>query len=160
MGHSRTVIQQSGFTLVELIVTMILIGILSVVALPRLNLIGGFDEIGYRDQVVAALEFARKSAIAQRRYVQVSLTGSTLSLDIASGTPEGAAATTYDRQLTLPGSSSNQISPRGSTSLAGPATLVFDPLGRATAASYSYTVTGESTATLTIDSGTGYVSQS
>lgn len=150
---------QTGFTMVELIVTMIMIGILAAVALPRMNVVGGFDEIGYRDQVIAALEFARKSAVAQRRNVQVTRTGNALSFDIASDVPEGAAANTYDRTLILPGSSVNQISPRGNTTLAGPATLVFDPLGKAAAATYVYTLTGESSQTLTVDSGTGYVSQ-
>jgi MSHA pilin protein MshC len=145
--------------MVELIVTMIMIGILAAVAIPRMNVLGGFDEIGYRDQVIAALEFARKSAVVQRRNVQVTLAGNALSFDIASDTPEGAAAMTFNRQLLLPGSNSNQISPRGSTTLNGPATLVFDTLGRASAASYVYTVTGDSAVTLTVDAGTGYVAQ-
>ena len=143
--------------MIELIVTMILIGILSAMAIPRMNLINSFDEIGYRDQVIATLEFARKSAVAQRRNVQVTRTGNSLSLLVASDIPEGAAASTFGRQLSLPGSSSNTISPRGATTLDGPATLVFDPLGRATAASYAYTVRGESEHVLTVDSGTGYV---
>lgn len=38
-----------GFTMIELIVTLILIGILAAVAIPRMNLINSFDEVGYRD---------------------------------------------------------------------------------------------------------------
>jgi len=157
---------QRGFTMIELIVAMILIGILSVVVLPRMNLINSFDEIGYRDQVIATLEFARKSAVAQRRSVRVQVSGNSLLFKIDSCHPEGSGTSTpscaslvgtYPRELIPPGSNSNQISPRGATTLAGPATLVFDPLGRATAASYTYTVTGESSHVLTVDSGTGYV---
>jgi MSHA pilin protein MshC len=158
---------QRGFTMIELVVTMILIGILSAVAIPRMNLISGFDEIGYRDQIIATLEYARKSAVAQRRSVRVQVSGNSLVFTIDSCHPEGSGASvppcgslvgTYTRNLILPGSNSNQISPRGSTILAGPATLVFDPLGRVTAASFTYTVTGDSVTTLTVDSGTGYVS--
>jgi MSHA pilin protein MshC len=155
--------------MIELIVVMILIGILSAVAIPRMNLISGFDEIGYRDQVIAALEFARKAAVAHRRGVRIQVSGSSLIFTMDSCYPEGSATSTppcaslvgtYPNNLNLPGSSSNQISPRGSTTLTGPATLVFDPLGRASATSYTYTITGDSTATLTVDAGTGYVSQS
>jgi len=158
---------QRGFTTVELIVTMILIGILSAVAIPRMNLISGFDEIGYRDQVIAALEFARKSAVAQRRSVRVQASGSALIFSIDSCYPEGNATSTpacaslvgtFPRNLVLPGGSSNQISPRGATSLtAAPATLVFDPLGKATATSYIYTITGGSSYNITVDAGSGYV---
>ncbi len=147
-----------GFTTIELIVIIVVIGILSVVAIPRMNLIDGFDEIGYRDQVIASLEFARKSAVAQRRNVRITVGSNSLSFHIASGAPEGGAANTFDRQLLLPGSSSNQIVPRqAATTVTGPATLIFDPLGRATAASFVYTVTGDATRTVTVEAGTGYV---
>ena len=147
---------QWGFTMIELIVTMVLIGILSAVAIPRMNLISGFDDIGYRDQVIATLDFGRKAAVAQRRKVQVTRTGNALSLDIASDIPEGVASSTFDRPLLLPGSNLNQIAPLGSATLdAGPTTLVFGPQGTATATSYTYMVSGQA---LTVDSGTGYVS--
>ena len=150
-----------GFTMIELIVVMIMIGILSVVAIPRMNLIGGFDEIGYRDQVIAALEFSRKSAVAARRYVCVTRADNTLSFTIDNNMPEsmGPVPSCPTPHLNLPGSSVNTISPRGSTTLSGLTTLVFDPLGRATVlpGGGSLTVTGESVVMLTVDSGTGYV---
>lgn len=139
---------------------MVLIGILSVVAIPRMNLIDGFDEIGYRDQVIATLEFARKSAVAARRYVCVQRAANSISLTIDTAIPEGRVAATCPRQqnLNLPGSSSNSISPRGSTTLGGLSSVVFDPLGRATlTGGASLTVIGDATSTLTVDSGTGYV---
>lgn len=153
---------QRGFTMVELITTMILIGILSAIAIPRMNLISGFDEIGYRDQVIATLEFARKSAVAQRRHVQVTRAGNALSFRVAKDIPEGPSATTFagasGSDLLLPGSGLNYIEPRGSTTLGGLTGVVFDPLGRATlTGGVSLTVTGDSVATLTVDSGTGYV---
>jgi MSHA pilin protein MshC len=151
---------QRGFTMIELIVTMILIGILSAVAIPRMNLISGFDEVGYRDQVIATLEFARKSAVAARRYVCVNrgLTN-TLTLTIDTAIPEsGSAVNCPAAHLNLPGTNSNGISPRGSTTLGGLSRVVFDPLGRATlTGGASLTVSGDSVVTLTVDSGTGYV---
>ena len=49
-----------GFTLIELIMVLLLLGILAVFALPRIDLTRGFDEVGYRDAVRATLEYARK----------------------------------------------------------------------------------------------------
>jgi MSHA pilin protein MshC len=151
-----------GFTTIELIVTILVIGILSAVAIPRMNLIDGFDEIGYRDQVIASLEFARKSAVAQRRNVKVTVSANSLSFRIASDVPDGPAANNFDRELLLPGSNSNQITPRqAATTVTGPGEpdgLVFDPLGRATStAGYVYTVAGDATRTITVEAGTGYV---
>ncbi len=153
-----------GFTTIELIVTILVIGILSAVAIPRMNLIDGFDEIGFRDQVAASLEFARKSAVAKRRNVQVTFQSNKLdpnyglSFDYARDVPDSIAASTFNEPLLLPGSSANRIAPRQvATTVTGPATLVFDPLGRATAGSYVYTVTGDSTRTITVEAGTGYV---
>lgn len=148
--------RQRGFTLVELVMTMIIIGILAVVALPRFDLLGGFDEIGYRDQVKATLEYARKAAVAQRRSVRVTLAGNGLTIDIQRQTPEGEGTASW-AALSLPGTSTNQITAPGAVTLTGPATLTFDPLGRPAATSYTYMVTGDSSATITVEAETGYV---
>lgn len=165
MSSSRTSCTHrpnSGFTLIELIVVMLIIGILAVVVLPRLDLLTGFDETGYRDKVKAALEFARKSAVAQRRNVRVALAANNLTLTIDNDIPEGAGAGSYPRQLTLPaadracGGTTNQICAPAGITLTGPATLTFSPLGQPSAAA-SYTVTGSTAQTITIAAETGYV---
>ena len=159
---------QSGFTLIELIVVMIIIGIMAVVVLPRFDLLRGFDEIGYRDQVKATLEYARKSAVAQRRYVCVARTGSNLTLTVDKDIPENKLAATCPREqnLNMPGSGSNGIVPRGTTTLlnTSAASVVFDALGRpwtsasaTTSSSATLTVHGDSDYSITVEAETGYV---
>ncbi|SHG64404.1 MSHA pilin protein MshC [Massilia sp. CF038] len=156
--------QQAGFTMVELIVVILITGILAAAAYPRMSS-NNFDEAGYRDQVAATLSFARKAAIAQRRNVQVTRTGNALNFLIATDVPENMTAgaplpLSAARPLILPGTSTSQIAPRaGSTTLTGPDTLVFSPLGVATASpnTFVYTVSGSTTRTLTVDALTGYV---
>lgn len=159
---------QTGFTMIELIVVMVIIGILAVVVLPRFNLLRGFDEIGYRDQVKATLEYARKSAVAQRRFTCVNRAGNNLAVSIDRDIPENrsAAACPREQNLNLPGSSSNSITPRGTTTLLGTsaASVVFDALGRPwTAASTTassaaaFTVHGDADYGITVEAETGYV---
>lgn len=164
----------SGFTMIELIMTMVIIGIMAVVALPRLDMLRGFNDAGFRDQVKATLEYARKAAVAQRRSVQVTLAGNNLTLDIETCHPEGTltstppcaapiALGTYPRGLALPvpdracaPAAPNRICAPAGVALAGPATLTFSALGVPSAGG-AYTVTGESTHTITVEADTGHV---
>jgi len=160
--------RQRGFSMIELVTVMIIISVLAVVALPNFSLLGGYDELGYRDQVKATLEFARKAAVAQRRYACVSRSGNTLSLTIDAASPEGRSVATCAgaQSLLLPGSTSNSISPRGTITLLGSsaASVLFDPQGRPwTSASATvstaaqFTVHGGGDTVITVEAETGYV---
>lgn len=164
----------AGFTLVELIVVIIVMGILAVVALPRLDLLSGFDEAAYRDKVKSALQYARRSAVAQRRVVCVTVAGSEVILEVEKTQPEdsgGSCASPQD--LNLPttdsrcsGGAANRVCPPDDVGLAD-ASLGFDALGRPldgsgnvltndTVWTVSNTSTG-STTTLTVFAESGYV---
>ncbi|MDD2948433.1 MAG: type II secretion system protein [Rugosibacter sp.] len=153
---------QTGFTLVELIMVMVLMGILATVALPRFNF-SGFDQVGFRDKARALVEFARKSAVAQRRITCVALAGNSLVLTIDNVPTDAPGAGACPRQLALPvsdttcGGPVNAVCAPNGVVLAGPAALSFDPLGRPSAAA-AYTVTGgTSSYTITVEAESGYV---
>lgn len=154
-----------GFTMIELITVLLLVGIMAFVALPRVDLLRGFDEIGYRDQVRATIEYARKSAVAQRRHVRITTAGNGMTVDISSLDPDTVAAwpTVFARALALPGSAGNAVTPpSGGTLVASVSPLVFDPLGRplnattgaALAAAATFTVSGN---VITVEAETGHV---
>lgn len=54
---------QAGFTLIELIVTLILIGILAVVALPRFIGKQGYEEVTVRDELTNKLRLVQMRAM-------------------------------------------------------------------------------------------------
>ncbi|MBD1389865.1 prepilin-type N-terminal cleavage/methylation domain-containing protein [Neiella sp. HB171785] len=54
---------QTGFTLVELVVVIIVLGVISVVAAPRFIGSQGFDEIALRDEVMQRLRAVQLSAM-------------------------------------------------------------------------------------------------
>lgn len=138
-----------GFTLVELISVMILIGILSVFALPRV--FGHeFAERGLHDGVKAALQHARHVAVASRRFVCVSNqaaqgnAAANVSIALDQRVPEGNEATNIDCatsengngvSVPLPGRSAggncaiNAVCAPEGVGLGG-ASVFFDPLGR------------------------------
>lgn len=70
----------AGFTMVELIVVMILIGILGAVGASRFFLRTGFDTGAFAEQLRVMLRYGQKLAIAQNRnvYVVGSLSGAAL----------------------------------------------------------------------------------
>ena len=73
-----------GFTLIELVMVIVLVGVLAVYAVPRMINSNDLSARGFHDTTLAYLRYAQKTAIAQRRTVCVSFTGSSVSLRIAN----------------------------------------------------------------------------
>lgn len=144
------VLRARGFTLIELIMVMVLLGILAAYAAPRIFNRADFDARGFHDETLALLRYAQKSAIAQRRAVCVNLaaTGVTMTMfanNPATGTCAAAPA------LNPP------FTPTGGTGLAGSvAAFQFSPLG-ATDQGAAITVTVPNSTSITIEAATGYV---
>jgi len=82
--HFAGLCQQRGFTLIELIMVMIILGVLAVFAAPRIFNTSDFYARGFHDETLSILRYAQKAAVAQRRTVCVSFTGTTAALKMAS----------------------------------------------------------------------------
>jgi MSHA pilin protein MshC len=69
-----------GFTIVELVTVMVILGLLAAVAMPRFFQKDSFDARSFADQNVSMLRYAQKLAIAQNRPVFILLNGSRIAL--------------------------------------------------------------------------------
>ena len=152
--------KNAGFTLVELVVTLVVIGILAAVVAPRFLGGHGFEARGFYDETLSALRYAQKTAIAQRRLVCVAFTAKTVTLAIAEVNP----AVSCNTALTGPNGStpyvidSTVFTKYGTANVvfsSFPAALNFDPLGRPSGAATIQVASFPQT--ITVEAETGYV---
>lgn len=139
---------QYGFSLVELVVVLLVVSALAVVVIPRLTGNQEFRTLGYFDSVQAAVRYAQKLAVAQRRVVYVSTSASSLQVchDAACASAVVDPVGTQAFVVTAP----------AGVSLAG-VDISFDGLGRPSAGA-TFTVTdSDSSRSFVVEPETGYV---
>lgn len=166
----RSAVVMRGFTLVELVVVMVIVGILAFTAMPRF-FDEGFSERGVHDGVRAAIEYARRSAVASRRYVCVTTTpgagvAGSVGVSMDPAVPEAAtAAVACTVALPIPGANgrggcaANQVCGERSVAINGNS-VIFNPLGQAVgadkavlAAAPSVAVAGQAAITVVPETG-------
>ena len=151
---------QRGFTLIELIMTMVIVGILAILVAPRFFDANVFKQKGFSDEVRSVLRYAQKTAIAQRKFVCVVFGLNSVTLTIDTASDPGVVTTTTcpaAASLAIPGKSTN-IASSSDASFTTPAAgtkIYFNALGKPDFTSVlNVNVNGN---TFQVESETGYV---
>ena len=143
-----------GFTLTELVMTIVIIGILSVIVAPRFMSSQPFETRGFYDEAQAVVRYAQKVAIAQRRTIFVCVAAN----EIAAISNNDCTAPTY---LAHPvGGGQLRAASRGGVTLGPVTSFSFDGLGRpsaATTVTFTSTVAGDPARQIIVEAETGYV---
>ncbi|MCP4276539.1 MAG: prepilin-type N-terminal cleavage/methylation domain-containing protein [Gammaproteobacteria bacterium] len=122
--------KSSGFTLIELVVVLFLVGILAAVAMPRFFTVSPFQEWGFNDELSSAIRYANKVAIATGCDTGVVTTATTYDLyQRATSCTSGS----FTRAVQISGgdvSGYHGTAPSGITLVASVASFYFDSNGR------------------------------
>lgn len=146
-----------GFSLVELLVIIILLSILSVIVLPRLFNKSTFDEAGFHLDLLSALRYAQKNAIATGCDVQATISAATRSYALnyrSGGTNTSCGSGAFSDPVLHPQAQGNFAGTAAAdVVLSNDLTVVFNSAGSpSTGGTVSI-----GTKTITVEPVTGYV---
>jgi MSHA pilin protein MshC len=146
-----------GFTLIELVTVMTVLGILAAFLGPRFFSQQVFSERGCADELAFALRVSQKAAVATGCPVQLTLTSTSYAAaqQAASGNACNPADTTWSVAVIGADGTAIQGSAPSSTTVSPTGVFKFDDQGRLIGSPATTLTIGSRT--ITIDAGTGLV---
>ena len=146
--------QSAGFSLVELVTVIVLLGILSIVALGRFTGGDAFAARGFFDDTVSAVRFAQKLAISNGCHVRVVITANSYQLLQRDNCLTGAFTVNVANPANRSASYANANAPAGYALTAGD--ITFDARGLRLEPGSDFSLSGTSYS-FRVHASTGFV---
>ena len=125
-------VKNTGFTIIELVLVIVIVGILGALAGPRFFDNSTFEERAWFDELTNTLRYAQKVAVASGCRVRVNVAAAAYDLSqqaVLGGHCDAADATFPVPVLLSNGQTANNVAPSGIA--AAPAIIfIYDALGR------------------------------
>ena len=123
---------QCAYTIIELILIIVLLGILGAVAGPRFFDNASFDARRYQDELASALRYAQKIAVASGCPVRADIGSGSYALyqQPAISGHCNTASPSFSLPVLLPTGEPMQGTAPSGIAVAPAQSIVFDPLGR------------------------------
>lgn len=150
--------RQTGFTLVELVMVIVVLGILSATALPKFFEKNTFAERAFFDDTLNAVRYAQKLAVATGCNVKVSISSNSYTLMRQGNASSSSCPGGISYSLAVPhpgtGARSYSGSESGVTLSSSVSSFIFNSLG---SVSTDATLTINGSRTITVIAETGFV---
>lgn len=142
-----------GFTIVEMVVTIAILGLLAAVLGPRFSGRDAFASRGFHDEAQSVVRYAQKTAVAWRRPVFVCISATAVSAGATAGCGAPLVHPATGAALTA-------TAPSGVTLT--PLSFGFDGAGRPSpnaqvTIAFASTVAGDPARRIVVEAETGYV---
>jgi MSHA pilin protein MshC len=154
---NRFYCKNQGFTLIELVMVIVLLGILSATALPRFFDVSVYKDQAFFDDTLNAIRYAQKLAVASNCKVQVSVSTNSYVLNLPVNRSQCLSGTAvFSQSVRHPGTGEATYthSESGVSLVSSPSSFHFDALGRASA---DVLVTVAGSKTINVVRETGFV---
>lgn len=144
-------LNQRGFTLVELIVVILIIGILSISIAPRFFGVASYENRKVTDELLSALRYSQQMAMNRGGDIQLVLAANNFTVQRSDATPLRSPDGLFPYTKTFP----NSIA-------ATPNTIRYNALGQPVSAvgvpiAVNFTIDINGNPAITIEANTGYV---
>jgi len=132
MPQRRLGSKAEGFTIIELISVLVILGIITASAIPLMSSKSAYDERFFYDDLLQALRFSQRLSVASGCSVQITLSGTSFSLLQDSAC--NSSSPSFNKTVYLPGSGDvyqNNDLPSGTTYTSSLSPIIFNSLGQA-----------------------------